>query len=333
MPGPQVSIVSPFYNRCRWLPSFLQTLERQTLRDFELVLVDDGSTDGLADVICETRTRFPLRYVQLPHNRGASIARNIGIEAAQGRYIAFLDSDDFWYPDKLRRHLDQFEAARDRDKLVGLSRQVVVSGGKPYVRPKRLIRCDDRMGTYLFQLGGVVQSSCMFMTSKLAKDVRFPDEYAYDDWTFALRLEAAGAQFEMLPEPLTYYRDDPRPDRLSPRCSAVMLNWFDRYRGELGEGPYFAGRAAFGSRTRKSALLPSLWMVAEGGLRGAVPPWRTAYYLATWACPSVRHFGVWAKQTLLARDFRLWDAHERSPTLGRVVLERRETSESLRLQP
>lgn len=330
---PQVSIVSPFYNRCRWLPSFLQTLEHQTLRDFELVLVDDGSTDGLADVICETRTRFTLRYVQLPHNRGASIARNIGIEAAQGRYIAFLDSDDFWYPDKLRRHLDQFEAARDRDKLVGLSRQVVVSGGQPYVRPKRLIRCDDRVGTYLFQLGGVVQSSSMFMTSKLAKDVRFPDEYAYDDWTFALRLEAAGAQFEMLPEPLTYYHDDPRPDRLSPRCSAVMLNWFDRYRGELGEGPYFAGRAAFGSRTRKSALLPSLWMVAEGGLRGVVPPWRTAYYLATWACPSVRHFGVWAKQTLLARDFRLWEAHERSPTSGSVVLERRETSESFRLQP
>ena len=58
-----------------------------------------------------------------------------------------------------------------------------------------------------------------------------------------------------------------------------MLNWFDRYRGELGEGPYFAGRAAFGSRTRKSALLPSLWMVVEGGLRG---PCRLGVRLTIW---------------------------------------------------
>jgi glycosyltransferase involved in cell wall biosynthesis len=292
---PRVSVVTPFHNRRSFLASCLEMLERQTLKDFEVIIVDDGSADGLAEAIASARTHLALRYIKLPHNRGADIARNIGIDAAHGRYIALLDSDDAWHPDKLRRHLEQFEAAPDPDNLVGLSRQIVV-GGPPYIRPKHLID-RDRVGRYLFQLGGVIQSSTMFMTSDLARAVRFAEgEVGHHDWTFALRLEAEGARFEMLPDALTYYRDNDGGNRLSPRSMLSRLDWLERHRELLGEGPYLAARAAFASHVRHDAAVPSLGMIMTGLLRGAVPPFRTAYYLAAWAFPSVRKIGIYAKQ-------------------------------------
>ena len=157
--------------------------------------------------------------------------------------------------------------------------------------------CTDRVGPYLFQLGGVIQTSTMFLSTDLARAARFAeDEPGHDDWTFALRLEALGARFEMVTEALTYYRDDDRPDRRSPRRTRISLDWFERYRDLLGESAYLAGRAAFGSRMRNDAPVASLKMIITALWRGAVPPWRSAYYLGAWAFPEVRRVGVYIKQ-------------------------------------
>jgi glycosyltransferase involved in cell wall biosynthesis len=298
---PKVSVVSPFHNRRSYLPAYIEMLERQTLKDFDVIIVDDGSTDGLAEAITSIPTSFPLRCIRLTKNCGADAARNVGIDASRGRYIALLDSDDLWHPEKLRRHFEQFEEAPDRDRLVGLSRQIVI-GGRPFVRPKRLMGQNDRVGRYLFQLDGVIQSSTMFLASDLAKSARFQEgDGGHHDWTFALRLEVLGARFEMLPDALTYYADDERPDRLSPQCALARLDWLERNRELIGEEPYFAARAAFASRVRHDAAVPSLGMIKTGLLRGAVPPWRTAYYLAAWAFPSVRKFGVYTKPIWFGR--------------------------------
>lgn len=301
MGTPKVSVVTPFFNRRSWLPSCLDMLERQTLQEFEVIIVDDGSTDSLGEAIAQSQTSFVLRYIRLAKNCGASTARNVGIDAARGRYIALLDSDDAWHPNKLTRQLEQFEAAPDRDCLVGLSRQLVV-GDQRFIRPKRLFGPDDRVGKYLFQQGGVIQSSMMFLSSDLAKSVYFSEsERMHDDWTFALQLESKGARFEMLGDALTYYRDDDRSDRLSSRGAQERLEWLERHRESLGEGAYFAERAAFASRMRDDAAVASLGMIMTGLLRGAVPLWRTVYYLAAWAFPSVRRTGVYVKQAWLGR--------------------------------
>jgi glycosyltransferase involved in cell wall biosynthesis len=273
-------------------------LERQTLKDFEVIIVDDGSTDGTAEALATSRTRFDLRYIRLEPNRGAGAARNIGLDDARGRYVALLDSDDSWHPDKLRRHVQQFEAAEDRDRLVGLSRQIVLSR-RTFESTTPLMDRDDRVGKYLFQGGGVIQSSTMFLASDLARAARFAEgEVGHDDWTFALKLEALGARFEMLPDALVYYRDDERPGRRSPRKALITLDWLERYRGLLGDEAYFAARAAFGSRM--PGELGSLGMIATGFSRGVVSPWRSAYYFATWAFPSVRRLGIHTKQIWLS---------------------------------
>ena len=107
--APQVSVVIPTYNRAATVPRAIESVLAQTVSDLEIIVVDDGSTDDTARVL-EEKFGDRIRYHSQP-NLGASIARNRGIEEAQGEWIAFLDSDDLWEKDKLEwqfKALEQF---------------------------------------------------------------------------------------------------------------------------------------------------------------------------------------------------------------------------------
>ena len=95
---PKVSVIIPTYNRLPMLKEALDSVLSQDFDDFELIVVDDGSTDGTAEVIKGYGGRVKL--LQYPENRGVSAARNQGILKARGKYIAFLDSDDLWVKGK-----------------------------------------------------------------------------------------------------------------------------------------------------------------------------------------------------------------------------------------
>ncbi len=95
---PQVSVIIPTYNRVDFLKLAVDSVFKQTLSDWELIIVDDGSTDSTADIF---RGDSRLRFIRLEDNKGVSYARNRGIEQARGSLICFLDSDDQWLPEKL----------------------------------------------------------------------------------------------------------------------------------------------------------------------------------------------------------------------------------------
>ena len=107
---PIVSVVVPTYNRAEWLDSTLRSVLKQTFIDFELIVVDDGSTDDTENVV----QSFPrVQYVRLQENRGVSGARNTGLSRAIGRYICFLDSDDLWCERKLEVQVGWMESNAD----------------------------------------------------------------------------------------------------------------------------------------------------------------------------------------------------------------------------
>jgi glycosyltransferase involved in cell wall biosynthesis len=97
---PKVSVIIPTYNRLSMLKEAVDSVLAQDVEDFELIVVDDGSTDGTADEILRYGGRVKL--LQHGENRGVSAARNSGILHSKGKYIAFLDSDDLWVKGKLR---------------------------------------------------------------------------------------------------------------------------------------------------------------------------------------------------------------------------------------
>lgn len=100
----QVSVVIPTYNRASYVTLAIESVLAQSYQDCEIVVVDDGSTDGTRDVLEPYRDR--IRYLYQDNN-GVSSARNAGIEEAKGKWIAFLDSDDEWLPDKLEIQMQQ----------------------------------------------------------------------------------------------------------------------------------------------------------------------------------------------------------------------------------
>lgn len=103
---PIVSVVIPTYNRYGVLANSIESVLAQTYKDFELIVVDDGSTDDTSDLMKKYLVDERVRYIQLEKNAGVSNARNVGVENARGEWIAFQDSDDCWRPDKLRIQME-----------------------------------------------------------------------------------------------------------------------------------------------------------------------------------------------------------------------------------
>ncbi|MBT5028488.1 MAG: glycosyltransferase [Nitrospina sp.] len=102
MSKPTVSVIMPTFNRGYCLAESIHSVLNQSFTDFELIVVDDGSTDDSLQLLSEFTS---LKLIHLKENRGVSYARNRGFEIAQGEWIAFLDSDDLWEKDKLARQM------------------------------------------------------------------------------------------------------------------------------------------------------------------------------------------------------------------------------------
>jgi len=99
-----ISVVTPTYNRARFLPEAVESVLAQTHADLELIIVDDGSVDETREILEPFLADGRVRYFY-QENRGQSHARNLALKQARGDFIAFLDSDDLWYPDKLEKQL------------------------------------------------------------------------------------------------------------------------------------------------------------------------------------------------------------------------------------
>lgn len=105
--GPLVSVITPTCNRAHMLPRAIKSVLSQTHDNLEHILVDDCSTDDTPEVASSIKDPR-LRYIRLPENVGVVEARNVGLEAAQGEYVCFLDDDDEIFPEKLRLQLERF---------------------------------------------------------------------------------------------------------------------------------------------------------------------------------------------------------------------------------
>ena len=114
---PEISVILPTYNGTKFLNEAIKSVLGQTFTDFELIVVDDGSTDPEVKKICE-RYGGEITYTYR-ENGGPSRARNTGIARARGDYICFLDQDDTWKPEKLALQLDFFKSIPD-EKNAGL---------------------------------------------------------------------------------------------------------------------------------------------------------------------------------------------------------------------
>lgn len=107
--SPAFTVVMPAYNAAAYLSQTIESVLSQTFTDFELIIIDDGSTDGTSEIAHEYSKIDNRVKVLLQHNQGVSATRNKGIDLSQSKYIAFIDADDKWFPENLQIHFGHLE--------------------------------------------------------------------------------------------------------------------------------------------------------------------------------------------------------------------------------
>ena len=190
-PSPLVSVILPTFRRPDLVARAVGNALSQTLDDIEVVVVVDGPDPETEAVL--SRIRDPrLRVLVPPQNLGNAGARNHGLAAARGTWIAFLDDDDGWTPDKLERQTERGEAAVAAGVALPIvsCRFTALAPGRRYVWPKRFPREDEPISEYLFTrrlpfVDGVTQTSTLLVPRALTERVRFDDalgRYVDLDW-------------------------------------------------------------------------------------------------------------------------------------------------------
>jgi glycosyltransferase involved in cell wall biosynthesis len=237
---PRFSVIVPVYNRAASVLRTLESVRDQTFGDFECIVVDDGSKDGgELKAVVESLGDPRFRYVRR-ENGGGSAARNTGIDEANGEFVAFLDSDDRWLREKLERDVEVCSTNRVVFSRVLVERRGRIVGQRPRTAP----RPGEPIPDYLACRDGFTQTSTIVLPTLLARRVRFNEEIAFSqDMDFAIRLAAAGAEFEMLPQSAVIMLDDETGDRLSrSKDWRGALAWVDGVRPMLSDRAYHAYR-------------------------------------------------------------------------------------------
>ncbi|MBQ8555580.1 MAG: glycosyltransferase [Clostridia bacterium] len=179
-----ISVIIPTYNRRALLLRAVDSVLRQTYADLECIIVDDGSTDGTAEAV----RRLPdprIRYVRQERNAGACAARNRGVDMARGAYIAFLDSDDVWHPDKLEKQLVLLERTGADVATHAMYRMEV--DGKAKLFPAHVQDGPLTLDDLLFE--NLVSTQCMMGRTEVFREVRFDEDMPrLQDWDLMLRL-------------------------------------------------------------------------------------------------------------------------------------------------
>ncbi len=199
---PTVSVVIPAYNAARYVEDAVDSVLGQTFRDVEVLVVDDGSTDGTEAVL--SRYGNAIRYLR-QENRGVSAARNRGIQESTGRYVAFLDADDMWFPEKLDRQIAALESSGQHRACY--SAHVICTEALTPLAVQRSVRHGSTLEDLLLR-GNVVgtPSSVLCERSLFSIVDRFDPRLSQcADWDMWVRL-ATITEFLYLDEPLVTYR-------------------------------------------------------------------------------------------------------------------------------
>jgi glycosyltransferase involved in cell wall biosynthesis len=231
---PLVSVLMPCYNSARTLPMALASLIGQTYEDWECVLVDDGSTDSPEEIVAAASDRR-IRFIRLPKNRGRGVARQMTLDRAQGDFIAMLDADDWYYPEKLAR---QVEVMLCHPDLALLSTGMAILDRDAELVGVRLLGADPTASLvrapWTKLAAPPLCSAPSMIRAAVAKQHQFrPDFSEAEDVDFLLRV-LQRCRWGVLGEALYTYREHASvsPDKV--RANLVTLRrMFLGYRGQF----------------------------------------------------------------------------------------------------
>lgn len=199
--NPLVSVIMPAYNAERFIGEAINSVILQTMSDWELIVIDDCSTDGSYSIV-QNLAQADSRIIVLQNNMNSGVAktRNRGIGLARGRYIAFLDSDDVWHPDKLQRQLDRLAAT---GAGICYCSYAIIGESSQKVRADYLVPACVTFEDILKE--NCIQCSAMLIPAEIVKKFMFNTVFFHEDYVLGLDILKNGYT--------------------AVACTEILLNW------------------------------------------------------------------------------------------------------------
>lgn len=299
--APRVSVVIPTRGREALLRRALDSVRRQTFDDWEAIVVVDGPDLG-TETYLRQEADPRIRHLVNPQSLGGAEARNVGISAARGDWVALLDDDDEWLPGRLERHVAKLPDPGGVP-VIGFTRMIVRTPHGDYTWPRRAPRPGEHVSDYLFVRSslfageGGVQTSAIIAPRSLFQAVPFDRALPrFQDTDWLLRATAAGATLELFDEPLSIWHAEQQRDSIAS-LHATDWGYADRWirdrRALVTPRAYAAFLLIRGGDLTANALSP------RGAVRMAVEAFRGGRPTLT---PVLLFAGKWA----LPRPVRRW---------------------------
>lgn len=287
-----ISVIIPTLDRPKLLLRAINSVLSQTHEELEVIVVadePDKDTESVVQSLHDPR----VQLIRNPHSLKAAGARNFGADHATGEWIAFLDDDDQWLPNKLERQI-AFASRRPPALVTCLSR--VVTPTATYISPQVTYDNSIPIDEYLFdrrsllQGSGFIQTSSYLLPRQLFDKVRFNVKSSHDDWEFLLRVsKEVGARIETVPEVLAVvYFEEPRPTYTSRTWSWTnSLSWLDSMKPIMtprGYSGFCLG--VVGSRAAQEKAYVAFPKLLYQAFRNGSPGlWQVLPFLAYWLTP------------------------------------------------
>jgi teichuronic acid biosynthesis glycosyltransferase TuaG len=206
--NPTVSVVMPAYNAAAYIGAAIRSVLAQSHKDWELIVVDDCSTDDSASIVADfARDDDRIRLIRLERNRGAPAGpRNLAIQAARGEWIAFLDADDLWHPEKLRwqlQALDKMAAKFCSTRNINFVDERALKLSDANAAGIESIGFRKQLINFRTPTSSVVASRALLLRHQFNEDLRYKAREDLDCWLHCI--EEAGGSIK-LRAPLMGYR-------------------------------------------------------------------------------------------------------------------------------
>lgn len=223
-----VSVVIPCYNTAKYLAQTLRSVTEQTYLNLQIITVNDGSNDHTERIAQEFAHRDArIKVLSQPH-KGASAARNCGLDYARGEYVAFLDGDDWWAPSKIEKHVAHLEGRRDLGASFSATQFVTVDG---HLLHRRYPRTHNISDYYIYCRNPITNGSTAVFRGEIFRQHRFdenkPRNNDVDCWLRIFFTPPRHWTLEGVNEVLTYYRVTPNSlsDVLEKHYEACLDTW------------------------------------------------------------------------------------------------------------
>lgn len=213
---PLVSVVMLTYKRADILPQAIESILAQTLKDYELIILNDGSPDNTDDVV-KKYADSRIRYYKNPKNMGIAYSRNRVTSLARGKYIAIMDDDDISLPERLAKQVEFLENHPDI---------TVVSGQiKESIWPK-VPDDSNLLAAELIRINNIGNANTMFRRNFVQEhNITYPNISYGEDWYFWLEILFAGGKFSAIPDEVIYRKDfTPKHYKANPEHTYEVIN-------------------------------------------------------------------------------------------------------------